>query len=110
MNGAEDVPFTTPGLDQALIQGQRALLGPDHIEQRNLGRIFRQVEAASDSSLRSDDSFFDEGLKDFGEKGRRDILRLADIFLEDDLAPRLLRKIEQGADGIFRSSGNEHFL
>jgi hypothetical protein len=48
-------------------------------------------------------------LKDFGEKGRCDVLGLADIFLEDDLAPRLLRQIEQGAYGILRSAGYEHF-
>ena len=109
VHGAENDSFATSGLDEALIQGQGTLFGPDHVEQGNLARVFCQIEAASDPSLRSDNTFFDEWLKDFGEKGRCDVLGLADIFLEDDLAPRLLRQIEQGAYGILRSAGYKHF-
>jgi hypothetical protein len=57
--GAENAPFTASRLDEALIQGQGALFGPDHVEQGNLARVFGQIEAASDPSLGSDDTLFD---------------------------------------------------
>jgi hypothetical protein len=91
VNRAKNVPFTASGFDQALIQGQRAFFGPDHIEQGNLSRVSGQIEAASDSPLGGNDTLLNERLKNFGEEGRRYVLGLADIFLEDNLAPRLLR-------------------
>jgi hypothetical protein len=108
VHGAEEIPFAAASLNEALVEGQGAFFGLDHIEQGDFHGVLGQIKTAAYSSLRADNAILDEGLENLGEKGRSDILGLADILLEYDFAPGLFGQVEQGANGIFGGSGYEH--
>jgi hypothetical protein len=91
---AEDLPVAGFPVGEAVVQIQRALLCHHHVQQGHFVRVLAQKKTAANAPLRADDALLDQGLQDFGQKSRSDVLVAADVFFIDDLSPRLTGQVE----------------
>ena len=110
VHGAEGLLAAAARPDDAVVQVDFADHGFNDLEQRNVGRVPGQNEAAVGALLDLDEARLGELLGDLGEEVGRNVRAVGDLLPVGQDAPPLPAQVQHAADGVFSGTGQSHGL